>query len=316
MACLVLGALAEAHDADVIYAHLTLVGHGAPLLETVTLTADTLRLLAPIDVDGDQLVTQEELTARAEALRLGVWGDVPLAAAGQACTLGATQAWLRAGFIELKAEWACGEGELRQDFKILRVLPANYRVVLGTQLDGEQGGKRFAQGPMSALTIPRPAPPGAWDGAAFSSGFDQGLSRVGQPAWWAAVWALLMGLTAWRRSAIASALLLVAVLAGSFVDVGAVPPLALLIVLSFASVALAETPIVLPLLGGLALGALGGGGGVSASVGLGAGSVLLTLPLAAGGVAVGRMLQRRAATWRVVKWFFPAVTLLGAARLW
>ena len=82
------GPVVRAHDADVVYAHLTLVGQGAPLLETVTLTADTLRLLAPIDVDGDQLVTQEELTARSEALRLGVWGDAPLSAGGTPCTLG------------------------------------------------------------------------------------------------------------------------------------------------------------------------------------------------------------------------------------
>lgn len=307
---------ASAHDADVIYAQLTVLEPGAPLVETVTLTADTLRLLAPIDADGDQLVTQEELVARGQAIRLGVWEDVPLSAGGVACTLGPAEAWLRQGFVELRAQWACGEGELRQDFKILRVLPANYRIVLGTQLDGEQGSKRFAQGSMSTLTIPRPAPPGAWNGAAVAAGFDSGLRRVGQLAWWAGVWALVICLTSWRRGLIATALVSLGLAAGSFLEVGALPPLGVLVVVSFASIALREPPLVLPLLGGLALGALGGGGGVSSSVGLLLGSLVLTAPLSVCGVAVGRMLQRRASTWRVVKWFFPALVVLGAARLW
>jgi hypothetical protein len=43
---------------------------------------------------------------------------------------------------------------------------------------------------------------------------------------------------------------------------------------------------------------------------------VLTAPLAVCGVAVGRMLQRRASTWSVVKWVWPALVVLGAARLW
>lgn len=307
---------ASAHDADVIYAQLTVHAPGAPLVETITLTADTLRLLAPIDADGDQLVTQQELAARAQAIRLGVWEDAPLSAGGRTCALGPLEAWLRQGFIELRGEWTCGEGELRQDFKILRVLPANYRIVLGTQLDGEQGSKRFAQGSLSTLTIPRPAPPGAWDGAAFSAGFDAGLRRIGQLAWWAGVWALVICLSTWRRGLIATALLALGLGVGSFIDVGALPPLVVLVVLALASVALREPPIVLPLLGGVALGALGGGGGMSPSAGLWVGSLVLTAPLAVCGVAVGRMLQRRASTWSVVKWVWPALVVLGAARLW
>lgn len=307
---------ARAHDADVVYSHLGVTTQGHALVETMTLTADTLRLLAPIDVDGDQLVTQDELTARAKAIELGVWGDVPLTAGGVACTLSAPAAFMRQGFVELNAEWTCGDGELRQDFKILRVLPPNFRVVLGTQLDGEQSGKRFAQGSLSSLVIPRPPPPGAWDRVAFSAGVDAGLRRVGETWWWAAVLALLLVVKGWRWGALCLAALSVGVFGGSWLALGVWPPAIALTVAVFMGPWRGDVPPVLPLLGGLALGAEAGGGSWSLVLGLTAGSVALSLPLGVAALAAGQMLQRRAGTWRFVKWAFPALTVLGLTRLW
>ncbi|MFZ5439145.1 MAG: HupE/UreJ family protein, partial [Myxococcota bacterium] len=172
---LLVAGVASAHDADVVYV-LAKQGPGR-LVETVTLTGASLALLVPIDADGDALLTQADLDAKQKALRIGVWDEMPLSAGGRRCAVLETRAWLREGFVELEGTFDCGEGELRQDFRFLRVLPANYRVVLGSQLEGEAAGRGFAQGSMTSVTVPRPPPPGAWDGSQFRAGFDGGVRR-------------------------------------------------------------------------------------------------------------------------------------------
>lgn len=301
---------ARAHDADVIY---VVVKHGAQpdlLVETVTLTGATLALLAPLDADGDQLLSQGDLDARGKALRAGFWDEAPLTAAGKPCALLETRAWLREGFVELQAELRCGEGELRQDFKILRVLPTNYRVVLGSQLDGEERGRGFAQGSLSTISMPRPPPPGSWDAAGFRRAFDQGAQRGLSLEVLAALFAVLFAIGAWRRGLVAIGLTLGAVLLSSLASLEWWPP-TILILLIAGGAALRPPPLIVPLLLGVAIGLREGGGGWSAALGLGLGSGLVMLLASPVALAIGVMLQRRPKVLRVAKWL-PFVTALVA----
>ncbi|MDX2014307.1 MAG: HupE/UreJ family protein [Myxococcaceae bacterium] len=179
-ACCVIALCARAafaHDADVVYARLE-AGPAGSLLEIVTLTNATLVQLAPVDADGDGVLTQSDLDTRRDSLRAGVWDDLPLSAGGVACSRAEESATLDDGFVTLTARFSCGPGDLRQDFRILRILPANYRVVLGSQLDGERG-RRFAQGVFTALEVPRPGPPGLLDVARLGRGFERGVRDTG-----------------------------------------------------------------------------------------------------------------------------------------
>lgn len=153
---LLVAPVASAHDADVIYVLLTEHPGGA-LEEVVTLTAGTLSQLAPIDADKDGALSQADLDARADAIAAGVWNQIPLEA-DSSCTRSGEQALLREGYVELSARFACPPGKLSQDFRILRVLTSNYRVVLGKQVDGETG-RAFAQGNVQRLEL-RPVPAG------------------------------------------------------------------------------------------------------------------------------------------------------------
>ncbi len=105
-------------------------------VETVTMTADTLALLAPVDADGDGELTQGDLDARADAIRLGVWEQAKLAP----CTRSGERASIEPGYVALIATYQCpADGELSQEFKWLMVLPPNYRVLFGNQIaKGEQ----------------------------------------------------------------------------------------------------------------------------------------------------------------------------------
>lgn len=154
VAILALAVQADAHDADVVYASLS-GGAGGQLIETVTLTGNTLALLAPVDADHDGNLTQADLNQSEGALKAGVWDEAPLSANGVACAHAQEFAGLREGYVELQATFSCGEGELKQDFRLLRVLPTNYRVVLGSQVEGEQG-RAFAQGSLTTVRVPRP----------------------------------------------------------------------------------------------------------------------------------------------------------------
>jgi hypothetical protein len=166
---------ARAHDADVLFADVRSVPDG--LEEVLTLTGGTLGQLAPIDADGDGVVSQADLDARAAAIVAGVWAQAPLTAAGVACARSDERAVLREGFVALSARLTCGPGELRQTFKVLQVLPSNYRVVLGSQIDGERG-RATATGTFLTLTVPRPPPAEALDAARVRLGFDDGLASA------------------------------------------------------------------------------------------------------------------------------------------
>jgi hypothetical protein len=301
----------RAHDADVIY---VLVRHGAQpdlLLETVTLTGASLALLAPLDADGDQLLTQGDLDAKTKALKAGFWDEVPLTAGSQPCALIEAKAFLREGFVELQGSLRCApEGELRQDFKILRVLPTNYRVVLGSQLDGEGQGRGFAQGSLSTIPIPRPLPAGAWDAAAFRRAIDQGVQRGLSLEVLAALFAVLLALGAWRKGILAGALMLAGVIAGSFVSLPWWPPTILLVLIAAASGWKIPPPIV-PLLLGVSVGMREGGSAWSESLGLGLGSALVFAFASPVAIALGVMLQRRPRVLSRVRWVPLALAALG-----
>ncbi|MBX5482495.1 MAG: HupE/UreJ family protein [Myxococcaceae bacterium] len=150
---------ASAHDADIIYAQATRAGDGT-VTEVVTLTPATLMLLAPIDADGDGDLTAAELEAGRDAIAAGVWDEMPLSAAEGPCTRVAQWARPKDGYIELGANFRCGPGELTQTFRILSVLPAAYRIVLGAYGDGELRAQSFAQGGLQTLTLlgePKPS---------------------------------------------------------------------------------------------------------------------------------------------------------------
>jgi HupE / UreJ protein len=142
---------AHAHDADILFVEAR-QGPGGRVDERVTLTAATLALLAPVDADGDGVPSQKELEARADALALGVWEEMPLKAGGVRCARQGAAAHLREGYVELTARFLCGPGERTQTFRLLSVLPPAYRVVLGRVGEGEQG-HGFAQGALQTLSL-------------------------------------------------------------------------------------------------------------------------------------------------------------------
>ena len=155
--------LAQAHVADEIVVTLD----EASLTETLTMTAETLSMLAPVDADGDGELTQADLDARKEALKVGVWDQARL----EPCTRSQETAWLEPGFIALKAKFTCRDGELSQEFRWLMVLPPNYRVVFGNQV---------AKGDTRTLHVPRATKPPP----------DEGVTK----ATW--VWGVVGGLVA------------------------------------------------------------------------------------------------------------------------
>ncbi len=312
-----LASVAWAHDADVIYALVEQHGE-APnvLVETLTLTSSSLGLLAPLDVDADGALSQADLDARAGALRAGVWDDMPLSAGGARCTFLEGKARLRDGFVELAARFDCPPGELRQEFRVLRVLPPNYRVVLGSQLDGERAARGVAQGSFMTIPVPRPLPPGAWDPTAFQRAFDAGLSRGFALDGLACLAALCFALAAWRPGLWASALLVFGVVSGSFTSLPVLACTVLaLIVVATAAVSKKALPV-LGLVLGLALGAREGGVPGPAALGLATGTALLLGPASLAFTALGVMLARRARWRAATRWVLVAVAVIAAvARL-
>jgi hypothetical protein len=303
----VFAGVARAHDADIVYV-LVRAPDGAPadeLLETVTLTSGALGLLAPVDVDGDGVLSQADLDARAASVKAGVWDDMPLAT-GEACSRSAEQAWLREGYVELEARFRCGAGELRQDFRFLRVLPTNYRVVLGSQLDGERN-RAFAQGTLTSLVVPRPAPPGWWSREAFAEGWSTGLARALTLLSLSAVLALAFGLSTWRRALVASACLLGGLLGGSWLVVDARLAAGLLALVAVALATRREAPGGVGLAVGLGVGLLEGGGPLARGVGLAIGSAAVGVVTLVAGVAVARMLRRRGRALDVARWLVAAL---------
>jgi hypothetical protein len=147
-------AAASAHNADLIAVS---VSEARPAVqERITITGGTLSFLVPVDADGDGLIAPEELAAKAAALEVGVWDAVPLSAGDQPCRRTSTAAELGDGVVELRASFTCPDGELRQRFRALEVLPSNYRVVVGRA--DVAAPQRFAQGTEETVVIPEPAP--------------------------------------------------------------------------------------------------------------------------------------------------------------
>jgi hypothetical protein len=169
LALLLVAGSAGAHDADILYAQLWRpAADGPEVHERLTLTAETLALLIPADADGDGVLTQADLDARVAAISLGIWDALPLSAGGQPCTRTGTSARLRETFVELGATHDCPPGELRQRFTVLSVLPSNYKVVLGSLVQGERG-QRFADASQPTLVVPEP---GRSDGQASTGLLD------------------------------------------------------------------------------------------------------------------------------------------------
>jgi|APLak6261679142_1056127.scaffolds.fasta_scaffold00011_3 hypothetical protein len=311
----VLAAAAWAHDADVLYATVKQTGDQGQLSEIVTLTGATLGLLAPIDADGDGALSQADLDAKTKALEVGVWDEMPLTSGGQPCGRERVSATLREGFVQLEGHFRCQAGELRQDFRLLRVLPANYRVVLGSQLDGEGRARGFAQGSMTAITIPRPAAPGSWDGAQFRGAFDDGVARGLSLLAIGAGFAVWLTMGAWRRGLAAWGLLLAALAVGSWFQAPPLAPAAILLLGAIGVAVSARPPLVLALIVGGALGALGGGDGWVSALGVAAGSLVVLAPLGVVAIALGVMLKRRPRALKVVRWLPAVCVLVGVARL-
>ena len=122
---LLLSSGARAHVAD----EIVVAWNEASRTQTLTMTADTLAMLAPVDADADGELTQADLDARADAIRAGVWEQARL----QGCSRSNERASIEPGYVALTARFDCPRGELTQDFRLLLVLPPNYRVVYGNQ---------------------------------------------------------------------------------------------------------------------------------------------------------------------------------------
>lgn len=143
---------ASAHDADIIYAQIAR-GEDGLVTERLTLTPNTLLALAPLDLDGDQEVTALELARGEAAISAGIWEQLPLRAAAGPCTRKSASVRQKDNYFELTAAFACGRGELTQTFRILSVLPAPYRVVLGSYGEGALQTQAFAQGFDQTLSL-------------------------------------------------------------------------------------------------------------------------------------------------------------------
>ncbi|MBM4380013.1 MAG: HupE/UreJ family protein [Deltaproteobacteria bacterium] len=146
LSLLLLAPAAWAHDADLVAVQVQR-GPGAQRVEAqVRVTAETLGLLAPVDADGDGLLSDADLAARAEALRAGVWGAMPLSSGGRPCALEGASSRIGEALVELRAIFLCeAGGELAQDFRLLSVLPSGYRAVVDAAVDGA-AIQRLAQG--------------------------------------------------------------------------------------------------------------------------------------------------------------------------
>lgn len=146
---------AAAHDADIIYAQVARAEGSRVVHEILTMTPVTLVLLAPVDANRDGAVTDEELQLRSDGVAAGVWDSLPMTAGGALCTRTGNTADVKDTYVELRAIFDCGEGELAQTFRILSILPNNYRVVLGTFVNGG-AGQRFAQRHEQLLVLDEP----------------------------------------------------------------------------------------------------------------------------------------------------------------
>jgi hypothetical protein len=180
LALLLVAGSAGAHDADILFAQLWRPDAGGPeVRERITLTAPTLALLIPADADGDGAVSQADLDARAPALAVGIWDALPLSAGGRPCARTEATARVRETYVELGATFSCPPGELRQRFSLLSLLPANFRVVLGSSVQGAQG-QRFADASQPTLVVSEPGQEGREAPSGLLEWVDLGLTHIFQ----------------------------------------------------------------------------------------------------------------------------------------
>jgi hypothetical protein len=187
-------AVGWAHDADVITVEIR--ERGAGLEEHLRMSPETLLLLAPVDLDADGLPAQAEIDQRRGAVLAGVWDEAPIRVHSGPCLRGDESARLASGVVELTARFACPEGPRHQDFRILRVLPANYRIVVTAE--GDPLASSFAQSDHASVELPRaPAAIGAPQRADRLDGLARGLT--GSLAAASALLALGVGWASLRR---------------------------------------------------------------------------------------------------------------------
>lgn len=200
LALLLVASSAGAHDADILYAQLWRPqADGAEVRERLTLTADTLARLIPADADGDGVLTQADLDARAPALAVGIWDAIPLSAGGQPCTRTGVSAHARESYVELGATFSCAPGALRQRFSLLSLLPSQYRVVLGSSVQGAQG-QTFADASQPTLVVSEPGQPARQAVSGLLDWVGLGLTHIfGGMDHLAFLLALLLVGGSWRR---------------------------------------------------------------------------------------------------------------------
>lgn len=151
---------ALAHDADVVFLQLHRAeAEGEDVHARVTLTAQSLSLLAPVDANEDHRLTEQELQQGLPAIAAGVWNQMPLRSPAGPCERTGHTAALKDTYVELRADFLCGAGELTQTFRILDVLPSNYQVMLGAYGDGGLRNQGFARGTSQTLTVLGSTPP-------------------------------------------------------------------------------------------------------------------------------------------------------------
>lgn len=172
---LVAGVPARAHDADIVYAQLERADGGVS--ELMTLTTATLAQLAPVDADGEGAISQQDLDARREAIEAGVWRDCPITAGGDACRLASSGAYLREGYVELRATFSCPDGPMQQTFRILSLLPQGYRVVLSSRV-GAGRGEAFAEGRRQIVDVPTGAGGGEEKITSFVGWVETGVFHI------------------------------------------------------------------------------------------------------------------------------------------
>lgn len=148
-----------AHEEDVVRVTLRFDANPGQYFESVVVSAETLPLLMPIDADGDGVLSQTDLDAKAAALRVGFWDEAPLT--GEApCIWRQGQARMHGVWVTLDAEFQCPSAPHRQDFRFLRVLPQDYQVVLISQRDGFEFEHGVATRQLSSISIePKKASP-------------------------------------------------------------------------------------------------------------------------------------------------------------
>ena len=155
---LVIGALclsstAWSHAAVIIARNGLPVPEG--LREGVTLTEGSLLKLAPIDQNGDGQVGTEELEQGSAAINAGLWLQMPIRVGEKLCEIKQLKARVENGVVQLLGLARCeAVGAARQEFRVLSVLPANYRVDV-TQQIGAELKTESAQGRLNTVLISR-----------------------------------------------------------------------------------------------------------------------------------------------------------------